>query len=213
MTLEARVTGRLDAASIVGTGHLEGGTLSFIGYNQLFEGSARTRSSAAKRSLSNISRGEAEAATSTDGERFRSDGPRGSAFTSPWTSSTCDILTRRIFIRCPGARGVDRTVEDLLVAGDVEVQSARYTRVLYPRKRSSTSAGNSRTSWRGGKNPNSASGWTSRRRGPHHPDQEQPADIKAGGEFKVEGDTRKVIVLGPSMSTKGTSSYTAAGTT
>ena len=38
VTLEARVTGNRDAPFIVGTGHLEGGIVSFIGYNQLFEG-------------------------------------------------------------------------------------------------------------------------------------------------------------------------------
>ena len=38
VTLEARLTGSRDAPSIVGTGHLENGMLSFIGYGQLFEG-------------------------------------------------------------------------------------------------------------------------------------------------------------------------------
>jgi len=66
--LDARVTGSRDAPSIVGTGHLEGGTPVVIGYNQIFEGSGRTRSSAAEKIVfSNISRRRAGAATSTGG--------------------------------------------------------------------------------------------------------------------------------------------------
>jgi translocation and assembly module TamB len=88
-------------------------------------------------------------------------------------------------------------VEDLLVTGDVEVQSARYTRILYPekalvdfsRRLSDVVARREKSEFRVRLDINVAADRTIRIKN-------NLADLKAGGEFQVEGDTRRVIVLG-----------------
>jgi len=83
------------------------------------------------------------------------------------------------------------------VTGDVEVQSARYTRVLYPekalvdfsRRLSDVVARREKSEFRVRLDINVVADRTIRIKN-------NLADMKAGGEFKVEGDTRKVIVLG-----------------
>jgi autotransporter translocation and assembly factor TamB len=88
-------------------------------------------------------------------------------------------------------------VDDILVTGDVDVQSARYTRVLYPekalvdfsRKLSDVVARREKSDFRVRLDINVVADRTIRIKN-------NLADIKAGGEFKVGGDTRKVILLG-----------------
>ena len=88
-------------------------------------------------------------------------------------------------------------VQDLLVTGDVEVQSARYSRVLYPekalvdfsRRLSDVVARREKSEFRVRLDINVVADRTIRIKN-------NLADLKAGGEFQVEGDTRKVIVLG-----------------
>jgi translocation and assembly module TamB len=88
-------------------------------------------------------------------------------------------------------------VDDLLVTGDIEVESARYTRTLYPekalvdfsRKMSDVVARREKSDFRVRLDINVVADRTIRIKN-------NLADMKAGGEFKVEGDTHKVIVLG-----------------
>jgi len=198
MTLEARITGNREDPSIVGTGHLEGGTLSFIGYNQLFEGI------------------RADAVISREKIVFEHfEGKSGGGYIDGWgeVPLKMDAGQRLYFsvdfldMRYPypedfhpvvqGHVELVGPVDDLLVAGDVEVQSARYTRVLYPekalvdfsRKLSDVVARREKSEFRVRLDINVVADRTIRIKN-------NLADIKAGGEFKVEGDTRKVIVLG-----------------
>ena len=198
VTIEARVTGNREAPSIVGTGHLEGGTLSFIGYNQLFEG---IRADAvisrekivfehfeARSGGGNID-GWGEVPLKMDaGQRF---------FFSvdflnvlyPYPEDFRPVVQGHAELLGP--------VDDLLVTGDIEVQSARYTRVLYPekalvdfsRRLSDVVARREKSEFRVRLGINVVADRTIRIKN-------NLADMKAGGEFQVAGDTRKVIVLG-----------------
>jgi hypothetical protein len=198
VTLEARVTGNLDAPSIIGTGHLEGGTVSFIGYNQLFEGI------------------RADAVISREKIVFEHfEGKSGGGYIDGWgeVPLKMDAGQRLYFsvdfldMRYPypedfrpvvqGHVELIGSVEDLLVTGDVEVQSARYTRNLYPekalvdfsRRLSDVVARRDASEFRVRLDINVVADRTIRIKN-------NLADLKAGGEFQVVGDTRKVIVLG-----------------
>ncbi|HEX8042829.1 translocation/assembly module TamB domain-containing protein [Candidatus Deferrimicrobium sp.] len=198
VTLEARITGNLDAPSIVGTGHLEGGTVSFIGYNQLFEGM------------------RADAVISREKIVFEHfEGKSGGGSIDGWgeVPLKMDAGQRLYFsvdfldMRYPypddfrpvvqGHAELIGPVEDLLVTGDVEVQSARYSRVMYPekalvdfsRRLSDVVARREKSEFRVRLDINVVADRTIRIKN-------NLADLKAGGEFQIEGDTRKVIVLG-----------------
>ena len=198
VTLEARVTGNRDAPSIVGTGHLEGGNVSFIGYNQLFEGI------------------RADAVISREKIVFEHfEAKSGGGYIDGWgevplkmdagqrLSFSVDFLDMRYPYPedfRPVVQGhveLIGPVEDLMVTGDVEVQSARYTRVLYPekalvdfsRRLSDVVARREKSEFRVRLNINVVADRTIRIKN-------NLADLKAGGEFQVEGDTRKVIILG-----------------
>ena len=198
MTLEARVTGTRDAPSIVGTAHLEGATLSFIGYNQLFEGI------------------RADAVISREKIVFEHfEGKSGGGYIDGWgeVPLKMDAGQRLYFsvdfldMRYPypedfhpvvqGHVELIGPVDDLLVTGDVEVESARYTRVLYPekalvdfsRRLSNVVARREKSEFRVRLDINVVADRTIRIKN-------NLADLKAGGEFQVAGDTRKVIVLG-----------------
>jgi hypothetical protein len=198
ITLEARVTGNRDVPSIVGTGHIEGGTLSFIGYNQLFEGI------------------RADAVISREKIVFEHfEGKSGGGYIDGWgeVPLKMDAGQRLYFsvdfldMRYPypedfrpvvqGHVELIGPVDDILVTGDVDVQSARYTRVLYPekalidfsRRLSDVVARREKSEFRVRLDINVVADRTIRIKN-------NLADIKAGGEFKIGGDTRKVIVLG-----------------
>ncbi|MGZ8441646.1 MAG: translocation/assembly module TamB domain-containing protein, partial [Candidatus Deferrimicrobiaceae bacterium] len=198
VTLEARVTGNRDAPSIVGTGHLEGGIVSFIGYNQIFEGM------------------RADAVISHEKIVFdHFEGRSGGGSIDGWgeVPLKMDAGQRLYFsvdfldVRYPypedfrpvvqGHAELIGPVKDLLVTGDVEVQSARYTRVLYPekalvdfsRRLSNVVARREKSEFRVRLDINVVADRTIRIKN-------NLADLKAGGEFQVVGDTRKVIVLG-----------------
>jgi autotransporter translocation and assembly factor TamB len=182
----------------VGTGHLEGGTLSFLGYNQLFEGM------------------RADAVITHEKIVFEHfEAKSGGGYIDGWgeVPLQMDAGQRLYFsvdfldMRYPypedfrpvvqGHVELIGPVEDLLVTGDVEVQSARYTRVMYPekalvdfsRKLSDVVARREKSEFRVRLDINVVADRTIRIKN-------NLADIKAGGEFKVGGDTRKVIVLG-----------------
>jgi len=198
VTLEARITGNREAPSIVGTGHLEGGTLSFIGYNQLFEG---LRADAVM-SLEKIVFEHFEAKSGggyIDGwgeVPLKMDAGQRLYFSVdfldmqyPYPEDFHPVVQGHVELIGP--------VEDLLVTGDVEVESARYTRVLYPekalvdfsRRLSAVAARREKSEFRVRLGINVVADRTIRIKN-------NLADLKAGGEFQVAGDTRKVIVLG-----------------
>jgi len=198
MTLEARVTGSRDDPSIVGTGHLEGGTLSFLGYNQLFEGI------------------RADAVISREKIVFEHfEAKSGGGYIDGWgeVPLKMDAGQRFFFsvdfldLRYPypedfrpvlqGHAELLGPVDDLLVTGDVEVQSARYTKTLRPEKAlvdfgkrlSDVSARRGKSDFRVRLDINAIADGTIRIRN-------NLADATAKGEFRVVGDSSRVILLG-----------------
>jgi hypothetical protein len=206
VALDVRITGNLDAPSIVGTGHLEGGTLSFIGYNQLFEGI------------------RADAVLSREKIVFEHfETKSGGGFIDGWgeVPLKMDAGQRLYFsvdfldVRYPypdefrpvvqGRVELLGPVNDLLVTGDLEVQSARYTKALRPemalvdfRKRLfDVSARREKSAFRVRLDINAIADGTIRIRN-------NLADAIAKGEFRIVGDTSRVIVLGSFDVVEGT---------
>ncbi|MBF8259644.1 MAG: hypothetical protein HW377_2018 [Actinobacteria bacterium] len=206
VTLEARVTGNRDAPSIVGTGHLEGGTLSFIGYGQLFEGI------------------RADAVISREKIVFEHfEAKSGGGYVDGWgeVPLKMDAGQRLYFsvdfldVRYPypedfrpvvqGHAELLGPVDDLLVTGDVEVQSARYTKTLRPEKvlvdfgkrLSDVSARREKSDFRVRLDLNAIADGTIRIRN-------NLADAIAKGEFRIVGDSTRVIVLGSFDVVEGT---------
>ena len=209
VTLDARITGNRDAPSIVGTGHLEGGTLSFIGYNQLFEGI------------------RAEAVLSRQKIVFEHfEAKSGGGFIDGWgeVPLKMDAGQRLYFsvdfldMRYPypedfrpvvqGRVELLGPVDDLLVTGDLEVQSASYTKPLRPekalidfRKRLfDVSARREKSAFRIRLDINAIADGTIRIRN-------NLANAVAKGEFRIVGDTSRVIVLGSFDVVEGTAEY------
>jgi autotransporter translocation and assembly factor TamB len=206
VTLDARITGNRDAPSIVGTGHLEGGTLSFTGYNQIFEGI------------------RADAVISREKIVFEHfEAKSGGGFIDGWgeVPLKMDAGQRLYFsvdfldVRYPypdefrpvvqGHVELLGPVNDLLVTGDIEVQSARYTKTLRPemalvdfRKRLfDVSARREKSAFRVRLDINAIADGTIRIRN-------NLADAIARGEFRIVGDTTRVIVLGSFDVVEGT---------
>lgn len=206
VTLEARVTGSLEAPSIVGTGRLEGGILSFIGYNQLFEGI------------------RADAVISREKIVFEHfEGKSGGGYIDGWgeVPLKMDAGQRLYFsvdfldLRYPypdefrpvvqGHVELLGPVDDLLVTGDVEVQSARYTKTLrlekalvdFRKRLFDVSARREKSAFRVRLDISAIADGTIRIRN-------NLADAIAKGEFRIVGDTSRVIVLGSFDLVEGT---------
>lgn len=198
MTIEARITGNRADPTIVGTGRLEGGTLSFLGYAQQFEGL------------------RADAVLSREKIVFEHfEGRSGGGYIDGWgeVPLKMDAGQRMFFsvdflnMRYPypedfrpvvqGHAELFGPVEDLLVTGEVEVQSARYTRTMYPeralldfsRRLSDVAARREKSDFRVRLDIDVVADRTIRIKN-------NLADASASGEFKVQGDSGKVIILG-----------------
>jgi autotransporter translocation and assembly factor TamB len=209
VTLDVRITGNRDAPSIIGTGHLEGGTLSFIGYDQLFEGI------------------RADAVLSRQKIVFEHfEAKSGGGFIDGWgeVPLKMDAGQRLYFsvdfldMRYPypedfrpvvqGRVELLGPVDDLLVTGDLEVQSAIYTKPLRPekalidfRKRLyDVSARREKSAFRIRLDINAIADGTIRIRN-------NLANAIAKGEFRIVGDTSRVIVLGSFDVVEGTVEY------
>ena len=206
VTLEVRVTGNRDAPFLVGTGHLEGGTVSFLGYNQLFEGL------------------RADAVISREKIVFdHFEGKSGGGYIDGWgeVPLKMDAGQRLYFsvdfldMRYPypedfrpvvqGHVELLGPVDDLLVTGDIEVQSARYTKTLRPekamvdfgRRLSDVSARREKSDFRVRLDINAIADGTIRIRN-------NLADATAKGEFRIVGDSSRVIILGSFDVVEGT---------
>jgi hypothetical protein len=206
MTLEARITGNRTSPSVVGTGRLEGGTLSFHGYGQVFD---EIRADAV------ISREKIVF------EHF--EGKSGGGYFDGWgeVPLKMDAGQRLYFsvdfldMRYPypeefrpvvqGHAELMGPVDDLLVTGDIEVQSALYTKTLRPEKAlvdfgkrlTDVSARRERSEFRVRLDINGIADDTIRIRN-------NLADARAKGEFRIVGDTGRVIVLGSFDVVEGT---------
>jgi hypothetical protein len=206
VTLEARVTGSRDAPSIVGTGRLENGMLSFIGYDQLFEGI------------------RAEAVLSREKIVFEHFEARsGGGFVDGWgeVPLKMDAGQRLYFsvdfldMRYPypedfrpvvqGHAELLGPVDDLLVTGDIEVQSARYSKTMRPeralldfsRRLHGVSARREKSDFRVRLDIDAIADGTIRIKN-------NLADATAKGEFRIVGDSSRVIVLGSFDVVEGT---------
>ncbi|MDD5761603.1 MAG: translocation/assembly module TamB domain-containing protein [bacterium] len=206
VTLEARITGNLDAPSIVGTGHLEGGTLSFIGYNQVFEG---IRADAViSREKIVFEHFEARSGGGTiDGwgeVPLKMDAGQRLYFSVdfldvryPYPDEFRPVVQGHVELLGP--------VDDLLVTGDIEVQSARYTKSLrlekalvdFRKRLFDVSARREKSAFRVRLDINAIADGTIRIRN-------NIADAVAKGEFRIVGDTTRVIVLGSFDVVEGT---------
>jgi len=198
LNLGVRLTGNVRNPTIIGTGHVEGATLSFTGYAQVFE-SIR-----------------ADALISREKIVFEHfEGRSGGGYIDGWGEIPLkmDAGQRMYFsvdfleVRFPypeefrpvvqGHAELIGPVDDLLVTGEVEVQSARYTRNLYPEKAlvdfskrlSDVAARREKSDFRVRLDINVVADRTIRVKN-------NLVDAKASGEFKVEGDTRKIVILG-----------------
>ncbi|MBP2675706.1 MAG: hypothetical protein H6Q84_2546, partial [Deltaproteobacteria bacterium] len=198
VTLEVRITGNRSDPTIVGTGRLDGGVLSFLGYAQQFD------------SL------KAEAVLSREKIVFEHfEGRSGGGYIDGWgeVPLSVDAGQRLYFsvdffdMRYPypeelrpvvqGHVELLGPIDDLLVTGDVEVQSARYTRNIYlekalldfSRRLSDVSARREKTGFRVRLDIDAVADRTIRIKN-------NLADATASGEFKVQGDVTNVIVLG-----------------
>jgi len=206
VTLEARVTGTLDAPSIVGTGHLEGGIVSFIGYNQLFEGM------------------RADAVISREKIVFdHFEGKSGGGYIDGWgeVPLKMDAGQRLYFsvdfldMRYPypedfrpvvqGHAELLGPVDDLLVTGDIEVQSALYSKTMRPEKAlvdfskrlTDVSARREKSDFRVRLDINAIADGTIQIRN-------NLANAIAKGDFRIVGDSTRVIVLGSFDIVEGT---------
>jgi autotransporter translocation and assembly factor TamB len=206
VTLEARVTGTWDAPSIVGTGHLEGGIVSFIGYNQLFEGI------------------RADAVISREKIVFdHFEGKSGGGYIDGWgeVPLKMDAGQRLYFsvdfldMRYPypedfhpvvqGHAELLGPVDDLLVTGDIEVQSALYSKTMRPEKAlvdfskrlTDVSARREKSDFRVRLDINAIADGTIQIRN-------NLANVIAKGDFRIVGDTTRVIVLGSFDIVEGT---------
>ena len=198
LQVEIRVTGKWDNPSVIGTGHAENATFSFRGYAQLFEKMNVDAVISREKIIFEHFEGRSGGGY-LDGRgelplRF-AEGQR--MFFSvdffdmqyPYPEDLHPVLQGRVELIGP--------INDLLITGDVEVQSARYTKTVRPeqallafRKRlADVTARRQETDFRIRLDLEAVADGTI-----HVRNNLAVADIK--GEFKVVGDTSRVIILG-----------------
>ena len=196
--MELRVTGKWNDPSVIGTGHLENGFFSFRGYAQLFEEmNADAVISREKIIFEHFEGRSGGGYLDGRGELpLRFAGGQKMFFSVdffdmryPYPEDLSPMLQGHVELIGP--------LNDLLVSGDVEVQSARYTKTVRPeqalldfRKRLEDVTARRRES-----------GFRMRldleavADGTIHV-KNNLAEANINGEFKVVGDTSRVIVLG-----------------
>ncbi len=209
LQMKIRVKGMWDNPSVIGTGHMENGTFSFRGYAQLFE----------KMNVDAVISREKIIFEHFDGRSgggyidgrgelpLRFDEGQKMFFTVdffdmryPYPEDLHPVLQGRVELIGP--------VKDLLITGDVEVQSARYTKTIRPeralldfrRRLADVTARRQETDFRIRLDLEAVADGTI-----HIRNNLANADIK--GEFKVVGDTSRVIVLGSFDVTEGHVEY------
>ncbi|MGE5189311.1 MAG: translocation/assembly module TamB domain-containing protein, partial [Gemmatimonadota bacterium] len=209
MRIELRVTGHYKSPSVAGKGYLEGGIFSFRGYGQLFEEMT------------------AEAVISREKIVFEHfEGRSGGGYLDghgelPLRFGATDKLFFSVDffdMRYPYPEEFRPTVQghveligpadDLLVTGEAEVQSARYTKSLEPesalldfrRRFADVTARREKSAFRVRLDIDVAADGTIRVKN-------NLCDAEAEGEFKVVGDTSRVVILGSFDVIEGTISY------
>ena len=204
-----RVTGRVDDPILVGTGRLEGGTLSFREYAQLFEEVHADLVLSRERILIEDFEGRSGGGY-LDGRGeipLRYDGKQRLFFSVdffdmryPYPEELHPVLQGHMELFGPP--------DDLVVAGEVEVQSARYTKSIqlekalldFRRRLADVTARRKESDFRIRLDVDGVADGTIRVKN-------NLADAVAKGEFKVVGDTRRVIILGSFDGVEGTVDY------
>ncbi|MCL5966642.1 MAG: translocation/assembly module TamB, partial [Deltaproteobacteria bacterium] len=206
---EARFTGPLGNPTVVGTGHLEAGAFSFKGYAQLFEEMT------------------ADAVISKEKILFEHfEGRSGGGYVEGWGEVPLAFGAGQRFyfsvdffdVRYPypddfrpviqGHMELIGPIDDLLVTGDLEVQSARYTRTIRPEKSlvdfrrrvAAVTARREQGEFRIRLDIDAVADGTIRIKN-------NLVDAQAKGEFKIVGDSSRVIVLGAFDVVEGTIEY------
>lgn len=198
LTMSIRVSGKLDNPSVVGTGHLEGGVFSFKGYGQLFEDMKADAIISREKIVFEHFEGR------SGGGYIDGRGELPLAFDAGQRMYfSVDFLDMRypypedFHPVVQGHAELFGPVEDLLVTGDVEIQSARYTKTIRPqrllldfkRRLADVTARRQKDDFRVRLDVNVVSDGTIEIRN-------NLAKATAKGEFKVAGDTSRVVVLG-----------------
>ena len=193
-----RVTGRMGDPVLVGTGRMEGGTLSFRDYAQLFEEiHADLVLSRERIVLEDFEARSGGGYLDGRGEiPLRYDGKQRLFFSVdffdmryPYPEDLRPVVQGHVELFGPP--------NDLVVAGEVEVQSARYTKSIqlekalldFRRRLADVTARRKESDFRIRLDIDGVADGTIRVKN-------NIADAVAKGEFKVVGDTRRVIVLG-----------------
>ncbi len=207
--ISLRVKGPWDDPSIVGTGRLEHGTFSFRGYAQLFEEMKADAVISREKIVFDHFEGRSGAGY-IDGRGelpLRFDNGQKMFFSVdffdmryPYPEDLRPVLQGHVDLLGP--------VDDLLVDGDVEIQSARYTKPVRPeqalldfRKRlADVTARRKDSGFRMWLDLDVVADDTIHVRN-------NIAEADAEGEFQVAGDTSRVIVLGSFEVTKGHVDY------
>ncbi len=209
MRMELRLTGKYDAPSLVGTGRLEGGIFSFRGYGQLFEDmSADAVISREKIVFEHFQGRSGGGYLDGRGELPLRFGATDKMFFSvdffdmryPYPEEFRPVVQGHVELLGP--------VEDLLVTGEVEVQSARYTKTLEPekafldfrRRLADVTARREKSAFRVRLDIDVIADGTIRLKN-------NLADAEAKGEFKIAGDTSRVVILGSFDAIEGTVTY------
>jgi hypothetical protein len=198
LTVGVRLAGKWDDPTVIGTGRVEGATLSFAGYGQVFESIRADAVVSREKIIFEHFEGR------TGGGYI--DG-RGEVPLKMDAGQRLYFTVDFLDVRYPypeefhpvvqGHAELIGPVDDLLVTGDVEVQSARYTRNLYPeralvdfsRRLADVSARREKSDFRVRLDINAVADRTIRLKN-------NLVDAWASGEFKIAGDTSKVIILG-----------------
>jgi autotransporter translocation and assembly factor TamB len=209
MRLDLRLSGKWDDPSIVGTGRLEGGVFSFRGYAQQFEEMRADVTISREKLIFEHFEGRSGGGY-LDGRGelpLRFDAHQKLFFSVdffdmrfPYPDDFRPVLQGHVELLGP--------YDDFLVTGDVELQSARYTKTLRPervlvdfRKRLADVTARRETSeFRVRLDVNGIADGTIKIKN-------NLADADAKGEFKVVGDTNRVIILGAFDVIEGTVEY------
>ncbi|GAB4365575.1 MAG: hypothetical protein Kow00128_08250 [Deltaproteobacteria bacterium] len=204
-----RVTGRWDNPTLVGTGHLEGGTLSFRGYGQLFEEMRADLVLSRERIVFEDFEGRSGGGY-LDGSGevpLRFDHGQRLYFSVdffdmryPYPEDLHPVVQGHVDLFGPP--------KDLLISGDVEVQSALYTKSVrlekvlldFRRRLANVTARRRESDFRIRLDIEGVADGTIRVRN-------NLGEAVAKGEFKVVGDTGRVILLGSFDGIEGTVNY------
>jgi translocation and assembly module TamB len=198
MRVDVRVAGKWDNPTMVGTGRLDGGVFSFRGYSQLFEDmQADVVLSREKLVFDHFEGRSGGGYLDGRGELpLRFDAHQRLFFSVdffdmrfPYPDDFRPVLQGHVELLGPH--------DDFLVTGEVEVQSARYTKTLRPermlldfrRRLEDVSARREGSDFRVRLDVDVIADGTIKIKN-------NLADADARGEFKVVGDVRRVIVLG-----------------